>query len=187
MREEQLVLRRGLPQAFYEVDVAPGTTKLKTAVTADMETTANISLIIFRLDKDKANLVTTTGFDIGPGSEKQIEVVNPKPGTYRICLDAWGAVPENGLRVGYRDELYGPQFGKLLVADGQKKSEKMKASISWQVHTQAVRNQRLVAEVALVSDEYVNMSDAKAKAAKSSDVTTESVPIAATTIILPTQ
>lgn len=92
------------------------------------------------------------------------------------------------MRVRYRDELYGPQFGKLLVADGpEKKTEKMKASISWQVHSQAVRNQRLVAEVALVSDEYVNMSDAKAKAAQSSDVTTEPVPIAATTIILPTK
>jgi subtilisin family serine protease len=189
MREEETVLPMGLSPVFYEVDVAQGTTKLKATVTAGTETATSVSVIIFRLNDDKPNLATNVAFDIGSGSQKQVEVVNPKPGKYKICLDAWGAVPAKGLRVRYREELYGPQYGRLVVTgEPTTKDDRIQASISWQARWQAITKWRLVSEVALLSDDYVNMSNAQAKgkAAQSSlEIATQPVPIAVTTIILP--
>lgn len=189
MREEEATLAKGLAPVFYEVDIAPGTTKLKASVSTEAETATNVSLIIFRLSDDKANPTTNVAFDIGFGSQKQVEVINPKPGKYKVCIDAWGAVSAKGLRVRYREELYGPRYGTFTVTQEPTKTDKtVEASISWQPQWQAVDEQRLVAEVALVGDDYVNMSDAKAKTAQSPlDITTQPVPLSVTTIILPRQ
>ncbi len=168
LREDRMTLPAGFAPVFHELDVPEGASRLEAA--ADADSSANISLAVFRIDDADARIARLLVHDASPGARKFLTLMKPAAGKYKVCVDAWGDVPERGVSVRYRDVLYHPLYGTLHVNDTAATlaaGEHHPASISWAVNAWPIGNRQLVGEVGLFGESYVNMS-----------TVTERVPIA---------
>jgi len=106
-RFDEVLLNPGLEQTFYDVDVAPGTSRIEVNIATE-RSDVDISVLIINLQTvfrrygfDSA----TVAYDFRHGGSKSLTLLNPKPGKYKICLDPVNVTKE-GTRLSYSDILY---------------------------------------------------------------------------------
>ncbi|HJY87707.1 MAG TPA: hypothetical protein VKE24_12795 [Candidatus Acidoferrales bacterium] len=100
-----------------------------------------------------------------------MESKNPKAGKYTFVLDPV-RVPEEGLKVAYRDVVYHTVFGTVTSNDTAtelKPGEIKRAAVSFDVQARPEKGRQLVAEVGLFSDDVVTMNFDKPEGAKPTD------------------
>jgi hypothetical protein len=201
-RIDKTKVSAGLEQKLYDLEVAPGTTKLETDIESlSPGAKANLSLIVFYVNEKGGFPVDTAVFDMDPGSKKHLEIKNPAPGKYRIAVDAWGDVPADGVEVRYRDIVLNPLYGNVTVNNDQPQDMAPQATrtvaIDWKLNAIPNNGRQPIVEVGLFSDAIVTMTydaskffalaDAASKAGKPRPepiFTNEKVPLATQTIVL---
>jgi hypothetical protein len=183
-RDDKPLLKPGLEAQTYDLQVAPGTTKLEVEIHAD-SADAQVSLLVLYPATERRIYgydLMIVAYDINPGATKHVELKNPKPGRYIIVLDPV-RIPKEGLTVSYRDVLYHPLFGEVICDDTAadlKPGDTKTAAVSFDVQARPEKGRMLVAEVGLFSDDVVSMSFERSggKRTDPPKVSTEKVPIA---------
>lgn len=158
-----------LTPLFYEVDVPEGTSRLTAEVAmADDEQISgtNVALAIFYVTGQADPAVIRMAADLWPGSKKFLEIASPRAGRYRISLEAWGAVPADGLKVRYRDTVFHPVFGGAASGNERndahnrdlKRGETLSSGAGVSVRARPRDGRYLVAEFGLFGEPYVHLS-----------------------------
>jgi hypothetical protein len=199
MREDAPVIRPGFSPVFYDLEIPKGTTKFEADVSSD-RTAANLSLFLVRVPDDNVTPLEYQSYELGPGGHKHIELTSPPPGKYKICIDAWGGVPQEGLKLHYSDVIYHPIFGKVVVDDAARDlrvGEIRRANVQFQLDTPPTQGRKLVAQVGLFCEDCTALdpsayTEALRKASETKWVTSDPSPaavkpvsIATSTIVLP--
>jgi subtilisin family serine protease len=194
VRSESVTLEPGLRPLLYDLTVVAGTSRIAIDAAAVVATDANVSLILFRLTDNARDEVQYVAREIGKGARKHLEVVNPRPGRYRIALDAWGDVPREGFTVRYHDTVYHPLYGEAHVEnqpDMREQAASYRAVVTWDPRARPEKDRRLSVEVGLFSENVVIMKSLwrellrAGKPITDAEVILAPVPIATHTILLP--
>ncbi len=164
-REAQVQLPATLAPRFYDVDVPEGTSRLTAEVAlADGENAdgANIALAIYYVTGKADPVVRRMAVDVLPGARKSLAIAAPRPGRYRISLDAWGAVPAAGIKVNYLDTVFRPVFGSAERNDTHgvdvKRHETVTKDISLAVRARPQDGRYLVADFGVFGESYMHLS-----------------------------
>jgi hypothetical protein len=147
------VLRPGLQQTFFDVVVPEGATRLEVDLDPEASVNADVSLIVFDAHG------SPIAHDYSPGAKKHLELYHPAPGRYNIALDPWN-VPASGVRLRYRDIIYHPVYGKIIVDDSASplgRGAGKAAHVSYDIQAEPAQGRHLVAEFGLFSDELTGM------------------------------
>jgi hypothetical protein len=189
-RTDDPIVKPGLSPLLYDVTVPPGTSKL----TAEVDGQADISLVIFQVTNTGPKPVNGMAQEIGPGGRKYVVVSSPKPGTYKIVVDAWRGVPSQGLRIHYQDALFHQAFGDVKVqgkAATLASGERLEAEMTWVLRRTPEKGRTSIVEVGIFSPAHVSMRSnyrelvEAGKSYKDQTITSTRVAIATQSILLP--
>jgi hypothetical protein len=163
-RHARLTLSNDLQQVIYSVNVPSGTARLEAVVTGPSDSQADVDLYLFDGTEDLKSLAA---YSVGDGSQKRVEVVNPKAGTWYVLVDPY-QLPNGPVEINYQDTFYHDVFGKVDVVvsktQGAGQSNADTASFLVDVHARPEGLRTLVGAVDFLCDDvYVNTVDPEAK------------------------
>jgi hypothetical protein len=93
----------------YEIDVAPGASRVGAAITGNESSPADLDLYLFDCTARECVL---RDFATGKGSSEQVAVDSPAAGTWKVIIDPF-IVPSLGTKYQYKDYLLHPAFGRI--------------------------------------------------------------------------
>ena len=95
----------------YEIDVAPGTTRVGASVAKSGVTPADVDLYLFDCT---AGECTLRDFATGKGASEQVAVDSPAAGKWKVVVDLFGA-SDRSSTFQYKDYLLHPAYGRLDI------------------------------------------------------------------------
>jgi hypothetical protein len=117
MLQDLPTLRPGFRPVSYDVEIPAGTTKFEANVESVSVNSEDLSLALVKIPEDDRSPLSYVAYDISTGSNKHIELSEPNPGRYKIVITSWKNVPDEGVKLRYKDVIYNPRFGGLTVDD----------------------------------------------------------------------
>jgi hypothetical protein len=106
------ILKNSEP-VIYDIDVAPGATRVGATLTANDNSSADLDLYLF--DCTGAQCVLRD-FSTGDGSFEQVAVDAPAAGKWKVVVDPFSA-PNSGIMYQYKDYFLHPAVGQLAAHD----------------------------------------------------------------------
>ena len=162
-RRARLTLSNELQQLVYSVYVPSGTSRLEAAVTGASDSQAEVDLYLF---DGTDGMKSLAAYSVGESSDKRVEVVNPKAGTWYVLVDPY-QLPNGPVETNYEDTFYHDAFGKVEVVPRTQRTGQSNAdtaSFLVHVHARPESLRTLVGAIDFVcNDVYVNMVDPEAK------------------------
>lgn len=108
---EELTLRRGGPAIVRNVVIDSGTTRLAVQLTQASGPAADVDVHLFDCTNGHCERHVSAVFQ---GAEKEVQVREPRPGHWRIVIDAYD-VPSGVTTVQYREEIAHAKYGIATV------------------------------------------------------------------------
>jgi hypothetical protein len=102
----------GSPQ-IYEVQVASGSTSIRTQINHATDPNADVDLYLFNCTSGDCVLA---GQSTSPTSNELITVNNPTAGTWIVLVDPFN-IPSGSTELDYLDVFLNPVFGQVVVND----------------------------------------------------------------------
>lgn len=112
----------GLVPAFFDVEIAPGTTRYEVELAHD-DPQAQVGLYLYKVPEGdrqekvlRGDQTALVGYDVSFQSHKRLVLANPLPGHYRVAVDPV-RIPVQGLEAVFRDTVFRAGFGALEVTE----------------------------------------------------------------------
>ena len=106
-------------QAIYEIEVAPGTSRVGAALTTAASAAADLDLYLFDCTGPQCAL---RDFATGNDSAAQVGADSPAPGKWKVVIDSF-RVPDQGVAYQYKDYFLHSAFGQIQTTNGPKEIE----------------------------------------------------------------
>ena len=100
----------------FEIDVAPGATRVGAGIDAREETSGDVDLYLFDCT---AGDCTLKDFSAGSGSSEQVGIDSPAAGKWKVIVDPFRS-RSNRNSFHYKDYLLHPAFGRIQVTNDRK-------------------------------------------------------------------
>ena len=104
---------RDREQQVFEVEVLPGSTALRVALTEVGDPTADLDVYVFDCTEEECRAVRT---DADPFGDEFATVLNPAAGTWKVVVDA-AFVPSDDVAFSYTDVVLNQAYGSVGSVD----------------------------------------------------------------------
>ena len=144
----------------YEIDVAPGATRVGASLTANQNSPADLDLYLFDCTGTQCVL---RDFSTGNGPSEQVAVDSPAAGKWKVVIDPFSA-PTTGNDYHYKDYFLHPAFGRVEPQVGEQQvahGAVVEQRISLNIKATPIGDRYLEAMVFVTSSVAANTDDQK--------------------------